>query len=506
MPDPKQLYFPTGVLVSAGGRALYVANSDFDLKYAGGSVQALDAPAVRDAVRVIPEILAEQDGRADAACAAAGRGRNADPWLYPGPCSPFDVAPFVRASAFIGAFASGLALAHDPEQARARLFVPVRGDPSITFFEVDDDRDPAATGPHLSLACGVGADGFCDAAHRVGQDRDRSLRGIQLPADPVGIAVSADGVAVVSAHQTQQAASLVTNDWSQAPVLSYFASNLPNGPTEVVAIPEPALVPLGRAAAASAGRAFSYQSAFAVTFRSAAEVDVLLHYPDSGSVPPRPFLVRSQALPVTVNASNFDSRGIAIVATERRRCEAACAPVPDPLACAAACAETIPLRIYMANRAPASLLIGRVETVVDRGPVDGGAEGDEVIVGAYDTLTFHDSVPLDFGASRVEVGKVVAPSGELVDRVFAVCFDARALFVLDPATERVEMVVHTGRGPHDIAVDSGYDATGEPYSWLYVGHFTDSYLGVVDLDGRRPQSYGEMIATVGVPSAPRESG
>jgi hypothetical protein len=40
---------------------------------------------------------------------------------------------------------------------------------------------------------------------------------------------------------------------------------------------------------------------------------------------------------------------------------------------------------------------------------------------------------------------------------------------------------------------------------MYVGHFTDSYIGVVDLDMRRPQTFGSMFLTVGKPLPPRES-
>jgi hypothetical protein len=38
----------------------------------------------------------------------------------------------------------------------------------------------------------------------------------------------------------------------------------------------------------------------------------------------------------------------------------------------------------------------------------------------------------------------------------------------------------------------------------YVAHFTDSYLGVIDLD-QRNSTYGTMLATIGRPSAPRAS-
>src|SRR6476661_2185322 len=39
-PKPNALYFPVGILPSPGGNALYVVNSDFDLQYNGGTVEA----------------------------------------------------------------------------------------------------------------------------------------------------------------------------------------------------------------------------------------------------------------------------------------------------------------------------------------------------------------------------------------------------------------------------------------------------------------------------------
>jgi hypothetical protein len=306
-------------------------------------------------------------------------------------------------------------------------------------------------------------------------------------------------------HQTQQAASLLINDWAGVPQLSYFTSSLATGPTEVTSIPAAALIGAARARAAETGAGFEYRDGFLVSFLSASQVDTLRYYPDTGATPPRPFLVRASATAVVTNSSNTDSRGLTIVADERDACEAGCGVAPA-MDCLRACAD-IPLQAFMANRNPAALLVGEVKTVIDSSFVsdDGDAEPHEVLLGATESVSFFDSIPLSFGASRVEVGKVVDAEGILRTRVFAVCFDSRAIFVVDPTTSRVETVIRTGRGPHDIAVDAGVDSTGNAHSLLVVGHFTDSYLGVVDLDLRRPRTYGQMIATVGTPNPPQDS-
>ncbi len=499
-PDLNSLYFPTALVASPGLSTLYVANSDFDLQYSGGWVQALDLGQIRSDVSVIADRLAEEES-AQTACQAAGRALNPDSWLNPGPCSAFPVLPYVKSHASIGAFASGLLLTHEPDGSGARLFASVRGDPSITYFNVADDRGAVEGFDSFKLECAAEDDGFCGNAHRLGQDRDDTLRGIQLPADPVGLAATQDGVAIVTAHQTQSAASLVVNQWQDTPYLSYFAGNLASGPTEVAAIPEPAFVSLAEAEAAAAGVVFSYQRGFAVTFRNASELAVMRYVPDSGAVPPRPFIMRTASVPITTNAGGFDSRGIAILDRERRACEQSCETVIETLNCLTSCAEQVPLQVFMANRSPASLLIGQIETFVSTVTI----AGESIPTGSVEEVVFYDSVPLDFGPSRVETGQIIGPDGQLEDRIFAVCFDSRRVFSFDPVHLRVESVIHTGRGPHDIAFDTGVDGDGEPFSLLFVGHFTDSYIGIVDLDMTRPFTFGQMFASVGAPTPPKES-
>ncbi|MEZ4442518.1 MAG: hypothetical protein R3B72_25720 [Polyangiaceae bacterium] len=499
-PPQDELVFPTAVVASPGGTALYVANSDFDLQYSGGTVMALDLRRLREVTTPIVTTLAAGEGQV-AACASASVTVNRTAWLTPGPCEPLLVAPFVSQVASVGAFTSGLLLLHEPNGSHARLFAPVRGDPSITYFEVADDRAVApGDAIDLMLDCGqIGGD-FCAAANRLGQDPDRNLRGVQLPADPVGIAATSKGDAIVAAHQTQGAASLIVNPWDGRPELTYFSTGLSTGPTELASIPEPAFVATAEASSSSAAP-FVYRRGFALTFIGTSALDVLRFVPDSGSVPPRPFIQREASVVIATNASAIDSRGIAIDDRARRACEAGCSALPEPLACQVACAEEVPLHIFMANRSPASLLLGEARVRVNR-----GVEGDpDRLTSATEEILFYDSIPLSFGPSRVEIGQVVDAQGELAARVFAVAFDTRSVFIIDPDAARVEAVVRTGRGPQDVAVDVGHDAAGEAYAFLYVAHFTDSYLGVVDLDLRRPSTYGQMFASIGIPKDPEDS-
>jgi DNA-binding beta-propeller fold protein YncE len=101
------------------------------------------------------------------------------------------------------------------------------------------------------------------------------------------------------------------------------------------------------------------------------------------------------------------------------------------------------------------------------------------------------------GPSRVVVADVIDRDGVAAPRVFVVTFDTRFIYVYNPATHEIETRIHTGRGPHGFAVDSAHGLG-------YVGHFTDSYIGVVDLD-QRHASYGQIILTLGEPTPPRAS-
>src|SRR5580700_3460938 len=53
-PPINTFYYPVGLAVSAAGNVLYVANSDFDLQWNGGTVQSYDLNAVRqDTIRLV---------------------------------------------------------------------------------------------------------------------------------------------------------------------------------------------------------------------------------------------------------------------------------------------------------------------------------------------------------------------------------------------------------------------------------------------------------------------
>lgn len=483
-----EIYFPVGLAIDESSKHLFVVSSDFDLQYNGGAIQSyrlgrLDESEPRDASGLFDHLLkpcsADQDC-ADGACAADGfcvaagadgpcpSGEQApqDRLLYPGRCRPIDQRRLLQSSVTIGAFATDAVLRPrlgGSSASQQRLFVPVRGDTTLHWLDVEDG----------ALECGqAGAEGACDARHRAGQNAAaENTRGLTLGAEPFAIDANADGSTVVVTNQTTGTASLfVTSpaDPERGPQLKFALSSdrIPSRPVGIANLPP---------TAASLGAGAPVLDAFLMTFRNAAQVRLLLFAGDALSSPEREYLLDAGGVGIDANSIGADSRGVAVDASTRQLAEARCG---GDAACLAQ-AALIPLDVYVANRAPASLLIGRT-----RPPLE--------------YPYFFESLPLTGGPSRVVVGRVRTPGGDEETRVFVVCFDSRRIFVYDPQRARFETEILTGRGPHAVAVDT-------QRSLLYVGHFTDSFVGVFSLDLASPATYGTMVGMLGSPKPPRSS-
>jgi hypothetical protein len=114
-----------------------------------------------------------------------------------------------------------------------------------------------------------------------------------------------------------------------------------------------------------------------------------------------------------------------------------------------------------------------------------------------DRLEVSDAIAIDTGPSRTVMGHIRDERGELQRRVFITSFDARSVTIYNPDAGVIEARVLTGRGPAALAID-GANAVG------YVAHFTDSYVGIIDLD-RRHRTFGTIIRALGRAMPPRGS-
>jgi hypothetical protein len=184
-PPTNTFYFPVGLAVSAGGNVLYVANSDFDLQWNGGTLQSYDLYHLRhDTAELIGANFLTQS-TTDPNCQSTSKSQLAlcglvasdgrtypqgivekklngeihilaqvEQWqpncqsspsisqtngtrlLFGDACSPpVDSTAYIETSAIIGAFATDLQLSLDG----TRLFSPVRGNATLTWAQVQPD-------------------------------------------------------------------------------------------------------------------------------------------------------------------------------------------------------------------------------------------------------------------------------------------------------------------------------------------------------------------------------
>ncbi len=498
-PELSQIYFPVGIAVSPGATRMYVANSNFDLQFNAGSLQVYDLDALRARLPVYctsdascgdgercdldpteensdaPShwCVASSGPNAGRPCGVASETTPAERILAPGRCAPFDPTSggVILEAVEIGAFATDVIYRQNPNGPGGRLYIPVRGDATLHWIDVDDDTEPSVG---LELDCGQsGKNSACDDEHRRGDDPDANIRGVRMPPEPFAVAADALARSIVVTHQSDGAVSLFVDGFTgEGPRLEFVLGGLATGAVGIASIPQPKIVDLEED---------FFQPGYLVTFRNSPEVRQLrVFFDDVNNSTPRPFIQNTGGAGVTANASGIDSRGIGVDPSQRQACESACADADTD--CADECAG-IPLDIFIANRSPATLLLGRTR------PNRSASSSD-------DFPQFFDTLPLDFGPSRVVVGSVLGESGDPEVRVFVITFDARKIYIVDPDSRRVERVIDTGRGPHSFAVD--------PVNGLgFVGHFTDSYVGVIDLDKRHGRVFGTVISSMGVPTPPR---
>jgi hypothetical protein len=484
---------------------------------------------------------------------------------------------YVRDTAVIGAFATDLVLSRPPSQltpqtgrragepslcpappffatpppgcpgfgARRfdRLFAPVRGNASLTWASVERDgpdsiapQDPAAPYGPFVIQCGKDSAGRCDAGHTAGSDPDEpnNTRHLTMPGEPFAMAISEDGESILITHQNETKTSL-------------FSSGLTRGDVDAPAeaFTHPSLqfvldgVPFGGIGLASVPHdrdAFFESStfpraAFLETSRAIPEVSLLRQYPDEfgGSLPQtpatpsslhRPFLDLEAGFPVAIGAGGADSRGIVIDPSPRIACKAKVrladaatgrlqADVDRELT---ACGQK-PARVFIANRSPASLLVGEI----------GGSGAAATDAYNPDQFVLHTTIPLSAGPSRLYLAPVVEPDGAYALRVFAVCFDSATVFVYDPDAGQLENVIRVGLGPFAMAFDP-FDMTEvathakvapDPraagtgllrYRFAYLASFTNSFVQVLDLDnsGNKP-TFENVVFTLGRPQTPKGS-
>ena len=382
-PPPDQFYFPTGMEMSPDESVLFVANANSDLRYDSGAVTVVSLNQVDSLIAPWLENGAPPEGR------DCERDLSVPYTLV---CDEAE-AIIRRAGVRIGNFATELKVQTLENESLLRLFVAVRGDPSLTW--IDYDREAAV------LSCS-GSDGFseCDDAHRLTQLRnDEDLIG--LPDEPFGLFVDSEKGYVVLTHLSNGAVSVANAPPGGGdPILSDAVGNLflsgEDGSRGAVGV-------AGRVPGSDNDRIY-------VTSRRESRVQTLIVQRGRDNlpslVPTEYFFMRG-----TVGPSS-DGRGIAFSQDGNRA--------------------------YIVNRVPAMLHI--FDTSLD--PL--GVPRNE----------FMSSVEICAEASNLEIVPG-DPDDEHGDRIYVACFRNGQIWSIDPRGPVVDAIIDVGRGPHAIAAAPG---------------------------------------------------
>ena len=386
-PPADSFFYPVTLAASPSGNWLYVTSADFDLRYNGGTVAPVDLACLR----------ARVEDPAHAHCAALPNApsiRCVADRDQPGGfvC---ESRAFVRADQVrrISPYAVDSAVARYPD--RTRLYVAVRGDGSVTWFDLDDNG---------GLDCGAdGALARCGDDHRVGADSAQSPTAARLPPDPSAISLDPARGWVLVTHQSNDVglarASLIRDGavagGGGAPVLLSALGNLSPGLSGAALLPR---------AAGSEER-----STWVVTSRAEASLSFFQAYPGNAALrDANPFLYRSAIIGVRGLSGGNNNRAIAL----------------DP--------DASRHRAFVVSRAPEALLSVTLDP----------ANPTAAVVA--------DVLPVPLGPSRLVVRSVAGHT-----QVLVVSFDARRITVIDPDERRVIGQVVTRRGPHQALLDPG---------------------------------------------------
>ncbi len=228
-PPRDEFFFPTGLGLTEDTRYLFVSNGNADLKYNGGTINVIDLDAVARRLE-----------------SGGGPGCN---WDVQDPnileCEESGVI-ISKATLRVGNFPGAMEVLSRPAWVpesepdgfgRQRIYVPVRGDPSLTYIDVIYDG-PDGDSPIKCLSCGrscldVGEKiPDCHADHVISKTPDEApYIEADLPAEPYGIHLERSLRLLYMTHLNNGALSLFDLSDDDIPVLKqvtaeYLSSGL----------------------------------------------------------------------------------------------------------------------------------------------------------------------------------------------------------------------------------------------------------------------------------------
>lgn len=341
----------------------------------------------------------------------------------------------------IDSYAVGLGTSPDGK----RLYVPVSSRNQLTYLDVDNGklscagaRGSCRRGPRLHGSDEVPDDSFPGtlSSIAVGKLTDLTSDGGTPPAEGSFPAY------IVATHELGGYSLFVDRTGTTDPVLESVGHNLPERPRSVIADPKQHLLYVASADTNSA--------AVTALARLGVRVD-----PDadvrSGTVRepgPRELLYRTTSVVVSGVSQPSDTRDLAIDARD-------------------------PNRLY-------ALVRGAQESVAF-------LQLDPTVLGTGARLL--DAVRVGGGPSKIKFIQIGNRPFLLVS-----CYDAKAIYIVDPDTRALVSVVRSLSGPFEMLFD-------ESRKLLHVTDFRASVLRIVDLEGLvdRTKPPPRVVATIGRP-------
>ncbi len=198
-PPADRFFYPTGLVVSPDGRFLFVANSNFDIAFNGGSLVTVDLQGVHERIAARPSADAPREEISE------------ESLLVPG------------SAVQIGTFANELVLSADGR----RLFASVRGDGSVTFADVGDDGN---------LVCADQPSGnLPECRGRFVLGRAPNDRGLELGREPHALALHPSGRLFVTDADDGGVAMFETA--FDTPALTNVSDEFPRGSSAIALRP-----------------------------------------------------------------------------------------------------------------------------------------------------------------------------------------------------------------------------------------------------------------------------
>lgn len=463
-----RLNFPIAIAVAgppgAPPTTLLVANSNFDLRYASGTLQSYSLGRIDALIRsrrgaeacpVSLESDVDRDGVPDTApCTFTNAEVALEPFVSPDDPSVM-LPPPLDAEVAVGSHMDGLVVSGRGDRA----YLPVRSAGGLTWVTVGAPSEPLGSSSLLCTNEG-GAIPSCDGAHRRADDTIARARGLTLPSDPVALAVGP--ISEIAPERTDDGTEYIVMAHRNGSVSLFLdrhaALGDPNFPPELLDTITGApndIVSIERDGRGNVWLTSGALSGARQTRDLVAVRPILAPNGLSGS------LAIAQRHTLRGVDDGLDTRDIAI---DHAR------PAAEPL------------RLWVLARRPESIIT--VDFALP--PL---ALGEAPIGRIYETV--------GFGPSRLEravldYGVPGAPEPHTL--LIASCYDAHALFIVDPGIGLVATVPGMD-GPFEVAVDASAMRA-------YVVDFRFSVIWVVDLAPIARGGSPRMLARLGSGQSP----